>query len=120
MIERLESTKDPDDPKHPNHANDADWYRYRAQRHQGQGDHDEIQDIPANREELSEPIAEKVQSQLDREHAGENVVQYLQNLSFVRKGSINILCIDLCLNSVGQKILYNTKNRSHENKWRYN
>ena len=58
VIQRFESPKEPDDPKHANHANDADWYWYRAKRDQRQADHDKVQDIPANKKEISEPVTE--------------------------------------------------------------
>ncbi len=105
MIERFESSKDPDDSKHADHANDADGYRYWAQRYQGQADHDQVQDIPAHQKELLKPVAEQIQSELNREQSRKNVVQDLQNTSVFGQGSIWILSFYLCLDGVCQEVL---------------
>ncbi len=101
----LEPAEDSDDPKHPDHPHDGDRDRDRPERDQRQRDHDEVEDVPAAAEELAEPVAVKVEEELDGEHAGEEVVQALEELPGGGERSVGVRDFDLRLNCVGEEVL---------------
>ena len=105
----LETAEDPDDSENPDHAHDGDWNRDRPERDQRQRDHDEVEDVPAAVEELAEPVAVEVEEELDGKHAGEEVVQALEELSGGGERSVCVFNIDLRLNCVGEEVLQQQK-----------
>ncbi len=107
--EALEAAEDADDAEHADQAHDGDGDRDGPERDEGQRDHDEVQDVPAAVEELAEPVAVEVQDELDGEHAGEEVVEALEESPAGGERSVWVLDVDLRLDCIGKEVLQQRK-----------
>ena len=107
LLEGLEAAEEADDAEGPHHAEDGDRQVDRPQRGQGEGDHDQVDEVPAVAEEWPQPVGEHVEEQLDGEDGGEEQVQVVEGAADVggRAVVVHEGLDQLCLRYVGSKIL---------------